>query len=492
MSARARAALALSLALGLSACATTPLERRDWFALRTAHYTIWSSIGKDETEHLALELERFRGAVGYLWGSALPEEPARTTVYAFDDRNFPRRFAYQHRRSFLVPRLRGDVIVLRTGGGWEDDAWTALKLDYARRLLWNASPDTLPPWLEEGLPQLASTVVTGGSGGVLGTLRDDHVHTLLESKWIPFERLLAAADLSGWSNKDREVLEAESWAICHYLLLGPDHRASAHEELAHFRALLHEGTPPAAAASAALAGPIQDTVYRHVTRNQFDTARLTLSLRGPAPELRSVSLPEILTELGELSLAIGENAQARHYFERAIQRDPGSAQALAGIGAALVAERDFDAAEERYRAARAAAPDDALIELGYAHLLAARAGNTADGARRAELAREAREHYAKSRMLAGSLPEADAGLAATYLLAGEDPAQGRAALRAARAVLPGDVELARLDARLAIAEGDRGAARLSATLVLSHARSASELEAAHALLDQIDVRAAIR
>src|SRR2546425_1214693 len=88
--------------------------------------------------------------------------------------------------------------------------------------------------------------------------------------------------------------------------------------------------------------------------------------RTKVAELRTVSLPEILTELGELSLAIGENAQARHYFERVIQREPGSAQALAGIGTALVAERDFDGAEERFRAARASAPDDALIELGYA------------------------------------------------------------------------------------------------------------------------------
>ena len=494
MSARVGAPLALLLlGLGLAGCATTPLEKREWIAVRTGHYDIWSSLGADETRRLAVELERFRGAVEYLWGSALPDEPVRTRVYAMDDRNMPRKFAYEHQRSFLLSRQRGDVIVLRTGGTWEDDAWTALKLEYARRLLWNASPDPLPPWLEEGLPQVASSITVRGNVAVVGTVRDEHVHTLREREWIPLERLLAAADLEGWSNRDREVFEAESWAVCHYLLLGVEHRSSAQAELGRFRELVRGGAAPAAAAREALAGPVQKTVYSHVVGNQYETAKLKMPLRsGGSLETRPVALPEVLIRLGELSLAIGEPAQARGYFERAIEREPGAAHALAGLGDALAAERDFAGAEERYRAALAAAPDDALVELGYANLLAAQARDAADSARRTQLAGAAREHYQKSRALAGSLPEADAGIAATYLLAGEDPAQGRGALRTARSALPGDAGLTHLDAQLAIAEGDSVAAHRAATLLVTRARSVSELESARALLDSIDVRAAIR
>src|SRR6185503_8273625 len=104
----------------------------------------------------------------------------------------------------------------------------------------------------------------------------------------------------------------------------------------------------------ALAGPGQNTVYRHVVRNQFDTATVTLPLRGLAPAPRTVALTEVLTELGELSLAIGENAQARKYLERALEHEPGSARALAGLGGVLAAERDFTGAEQSYRAALAA------------------------------------------------------------------------------------------------------------------------------------------
>lgn len=491
MSPRARAALALSLGLGLAGCSTIPLEQRKWLAVRTAHYDIVSSIGDDETERLAVELERFRGAVGYFWGNALPAEPMRTRVYAFDDRDFPRKFAYQHQRSFLLARQRGDVIVLRAGGAWQEDAWTELKLQYARRLLWNASAEVPPPWLDEGLPQLASTIEIRGGGAVLGSMRDDHVERLRETAWIPFERLLATTDLVGWSNRDRDTLEAESWALCHYLWFGILKPDAVSKRVARFRDLLREGAPPAEAANTALGDPVQSSVYRHVVNKEFEMANLKLPLlRGGAPTKRAVPTVEVITELGNLSLAIGESAQARGYLERAVEHEPGSARAIAGLGDVLAFERDFAGAEQRYREALAADPDNAVALLGLANLLAAQARDSTDGARRAELVREARDHYEKSRALAGALPEADAGLAATYLLAGEDFAHGRESLRAARAALPGDPELARLEVQFAIAAGESDAARRTAALLLTRARGDSELEAARALLDQIGVRAA--
>jgi Flp pilus assembly protein TadD len=483
----------LSLALAAAGCATTPLDKQEWLAVRTAHYEIWSSIGADATARLAVEIERFRGAAEYVWGSALPNEPVRTRVYAFDDRGPPRLFAYLHQRSYVLPTRRGDLIVLRTGGGWEGDAWTELKLAYARRLMWNASPQVLPPWLEEGLPEVASTLEVTGAQAIVGMLRDDHVHTLREEKWIPFDRLLAASNLDGWTKHDREILEAESWALCHYLLLGADRRGSAREELARFRARLRSGASPGDAARSSLGAPEQNAVYRYVTRNEFDTAKVNLPLRrAGAPELRAVPQPEAVTRLGELALAIGDSALARDYLERAVKSEADSARASTALGDALVAQRDFAGAELSHAAALAAAPEDPIVHLGQANYLLARARESDDGLQRADHVREAREHYQRARELAGVLPEADEGLAETYLLPGEDPALGRAPLRAARAALPGDAELMRLDARLSIAQGDAEAARRTASVLLARARTASEIEAARSLLDQIDVRAAIR
>jgi hypothetical protein len=127
------------------------------------------------------------------------------------------------------------------------------------------------------------------------------------------------------------------------------------------------------------------------------------------------------------------------------------------------------------------------------HLLAARRATRPTERAAPSSRRAAREHYQKSRALAGSLPEADAGIAETYSARGEDPAQGVGALRAARAALPGDAGLAQLDARLAIAEGDCRRARTRRdALVDARAQRLRARGGARALLDSIDVRAAIR
>ena len=135
------AALGLALCLGLAGCLTTPLEERDWVEIQTPHYEIWSALSRDDSLQLAVDLERFRSATAYLSGREIPTDAVATRVFAFDDRGIGRPFSYQSRRSYLLARQPGDVIVLRTGGGWEGDAWEPLKLEYARRLLWNASPD---------------------------------------------------------------------------------------------------------------------------------------------------------------------------------------------------------------------------------------------------------------------------------------------------------------------------------------------------------------
>ncbi len=481
----------LGLCLAFAGCITTPLQNREWLALSTAHYDIWSSLGEHDTARLAIEIERFRAAAEFIWGRAIPAAPVRTRIYAFDDRGVARLFAFRSQRSYLLPRQRGDVIVLRTGEGWEGDARTPLKLEYARRLFWNASPDPLPPWFEEGLPQLASTLEIRGEGATVGALRQDHVHTLREGQWIPFDRLLAASDLIHWSSRERTLFEAEAWALCHYLVFSEERRAGAPRALAEFRALLDRGIPAAEAARTALGENLQQAVWTHVSARELDSFSVRIRAGGTLPVARAVSQQEILEELGWLSLAIGEPDQARRYLESALALNADSARALAGLGDALADTGDRSSADARYRDAQALDPEDPLLHLGWANALRVRAAEAGDPAERARLASQARDHYQRSLDRVGDLPEAHAGMAATYLLDGEDAASGTAHLRAALALLPGDTAIRIIGARLALAVGHRGEARSEATQLLTRARSEPDLEAARSLLERIDSRAAI-
>jgi Tfp pilus assembly protein PilF len=488
-----RAGPALLLCLALIGCVTTPLEKRPWVALRTAHYDIWSSLDEHQTERLAIELERFRAASEFVYGTALPREPMRTQVYAFDDRGIERPFAYQYQRTYLIPRQRGDMIVLRTGGSWEDEAWTPLKLAYARRLFWNASQQDAPPWIDEGLPQLASTVEVGGEGAAIGIPRSDHLKTLHREQWVPIERLLSSADLSGWSSLDRVMLEAESWGLCHYLLISEERRDQGKADLARFRALLAEGAAPGEAARSALGDSLQTPVRRYLFASEFDSLSVRISRTADAaPSRRPLARGEILEQLGALALAIDEPKHARTYYQRALDQDGSSVRAHAGMGDVLAALGELDAAQTHYQTALSAAPDDPLVQLGAGHVALALARASDDDTARAEHLRDARDHYQRSLALAGSLPEAHVGLARSYLVEGEDPSAGLASWSAAHELLPGDAAIDALGVELALARGDQAEAHRIAARLSARARGTTEVAAADALLARIDARADAR
>jgi len=491
---KSRPLLGLTICLALAGCVSTRLENRDWVRIQTAHYDVWSSLSTEDSMRLARDLEHFRAATEFISGQAIPATPLPTRVWAFDDRGVGRPFSYRSQRSYLLTHQPGDVLVLRTGGGWEGDAWDELKLAYARRLLWNASPDALPPWLDEGLPQVASTLEGEGEGAVAGAVRADHIRALRDSQWISFDRLLGAKDLAGWSNLERELFESESWALCHYLSFGKGRKPGPDGAIARLRARIREGESAGEAARAELGdlGRLQRDVLRGVrTTTDLDEGVLRIPWAGPHPAPRAVPRQEVLAELGGLALAVGKLKRAANFLEPASKQDPSSPRLLASLGDLREGWADRAGADARYQAALDAAPGNAVLHLRYADLLRARA-ETGDPAQRAELAARARSHYARSLELEDGIPESHAGLASTYLLEGEDPEGALAHARAARSLLPGDPAIGLLAARLELAVGDREVARRDAAREMSRARTASDLEAARSLLAQIDERAELR
>jgi tetratricopeptide (TPR) repeat protein len=482
------AACSLAACLALAGCITTPLQDRAWVAIDTQHFEVWSSLGADESLRLAVDLERFRAATGFIAGREIPAEATRTRVFAFDDRGIGRPFAYQFQRSFLLARQPGDVIVLRTGGGWEGDAWVATKLAYARRLLWNSAPEAEPPWLDEGLPQIASTLTRRDEGALAGALRQDHLETLRGSQWLAFERMIGATDLGTWSALDRATFEAESWALCHYLTFGARLSSMPAGSLAGYRARLRAGDPPGPAARAEFGDlhALQRDVYGVVRSAEFPEGVMKIRWSGARPQVRDVAREEVLAQLGGLALAIGETKLAAVFLEPRKSPPPSSPHALADAGDLAESRGDRDTADARYAAALAAAPDDPVLPLRYADLLRARAEAVPDAAQRDPLAARAREHYAQSLALASGLAEAHAGLASVYLVDGADPASSLDHARTARRLLPGDGEIALLSARIELALGDRATAREVAARAMSRARSTPDLDAARSLLAQID------
>lgn len=483
---RLRMGLGLALCAGLTACVTVSLEKRPWVELKTPHYDIVSSLGEQKTVQLGRDLERFRMANEQVLGRRIPAPPIRTRVYAFDDRSIGRPFDLRGEPGYLLSRLRGDILVLRLGDGW-NDATTKLKLDYAQRLFRGAGALDLPIWVDEGLAQFASTLQIHGDRADLGIVRQDHVRLLRKNLWVPIDRVLTAYDLEGWSGTEREELEAESWALVHCLSIARRSELPG-EALAHYRSLLDEGYSLSDAAKKLFEGSPSREVHRYVSGREFDSISVRLPALPPDSDanVRALSRGEALGQLGSLSLALGRTKQAKRYFELAAAAGFEPAAVDAGLGVALALENDWVGAEARFLDALALRPEDPFIHLSHGNALRVHAEASLDAEERTRLVERARAQYRRSLELDGAIPEAHFMLADTDRIEARNALRGIEDAKAASALLPASLEIPLLLARLELAAGNRTLARADAVEVLSRARRRETLDSARNLLEAID------
>ena len=504
--------LVLLLCAAQLGCITTPIPRRGWLALETPHFEILTTYGEADAEHLARELEQFRAAAEHLWGRTFPAAARRTRVIAYDGNGSVQPFRLHDRgASYLVAGPGGDTVVFRSRLGWSEDAPSSLRLELARRWFRNARPQRQPPWLVEGLAQMASTTEVRGPRRIgamdvlvfpvallkllenatqpphrvhTGLPRFDHLERLQTDHWVPVERVLSAGDLAGWTPGERELFEAESWLIAHYLKFETQATDSKADSLETLRGELRRGVPADAAARAVMGRDLSRRLPRYAQRDSFDSTVLAVASapRGAPPRERSEA--EVEEALGELALALGQAELARRYFADALESAPDSAPLRAGLGAALALQSDPGAAGEIERALEAE-PDDPAVLRRAADAERAMARSDAERAEIERHAEAASELYRRALEWDGDDPALHVGLAEAQLLAG-NPNRAVDALRLPRRRLPGDPELQRLVARTELARGERDSARRWALKSLTHARRPDEVDAAQSLLETID------
>lgn len=512
-----RVALALLLAATLTGCVSTPLQDRAWAQRTSEHFEILSTYDETESERLAYELEQFRATLEFLLGREIPAGARRMRVIAFDGRSVERPFRPPTReRSYLVAGPEGETIVLRSALGWSTDAPTQLKLEVARRWIANAEGERLPPWLAEGMAQIASTIDVRGAGRTGGSLllpvigllaaldaaandedlitvgvpRADHVRRLRQSQWVPIERVLGTTHLERWSESERELFEAESWAITHYLLFSSEGPEKAGKSISSIRADIARGLPPVDAALAALGDDAQRAVVRHVRADEFSSLVLKpADLQAPtAPVIPAWE--DLHVALGDLSLAIGKPKQAERYFSDALVADAKPSRALAGLAVANARLGRRDNAERLAAEAAAGADGDPAVRRMQGDALRILAEDEGGSAQRERLATEAVEAYQTALELDPDDPASHYGLAGALLLVG-DPGGAREAGELARRELPGDSRVRLVSARAALALGQRAEARSLALAAVTSARSRAELAEARALLARIDTQTAL-
>jgi tetratricopeptide (TPR) repeat protein len=479
-----------SLFAGLLAsvgCATTPLEEREWLEIDTPHFEVVSSLGRTETLDLARDAELFHAAMEYVLGTPLPPPAVPTRIYAFDDRSLTRPFAVRGEPGYFRASHREAVLVLRTGDGWGADATERVRHEYVHYALRSWAGAGPPLWLDEGAAEFLSTVEVDGDRVELGRLREDHVRLLRGEHWVPLLRILETRDLEGWADRKRSLFTAESWAFVHYLNFGAA-IAERRSGLASYLERIAAGAAPEDALRETFgmgSADLDRSLQRYVRGQSFGSAEVRPATIA-VPEPRPLAPDEAMSRLGWLSITLRKPEQARRWFEKAVAANPRNARAHAGLAAAGALLERWDEASAHLETALAAAPDDPLNHLDAAAYYLGRARSTASLPKRAELLAAARRHAARGSELDRSLPEAYATYGTTYLVPGEEPAGGEAALEHATRVLPASLETRLLLARVRARVGRSGEAREMVLSVLSRTHSDAIRAEAQQILSVID------
>ncbi len=112
----------------------------------------------------------------------------------------------------------------------------------------------LPPWLNEGIAELYSTLRPMGDKILVGVLVPGRHQALLQEKWVPLETIMGAGHDSPYYNEKSKAgsLYNEGWALTHMLALSPEY----HAKFSQLLRSISDGTPSAVALEQAYGKPL--------------------------------------------------------------------------------------------------------------------------------------------------------------------------------------------------------------------------------------------
>lgn len=497
----------LLVALALAACARKPpapppamdreLSIEGWQRVSSRHVSVVSAAGERRTLELVAQLERLIGvmhATGYV---RIPDARVPATILLFPSAE---AFAY-----FRPPGVLGSTSETARGFfvlmGPDYESRSVLFHEYVHLMMRNGGGIEYPLWYQEGLAQFLETVSFREHLASLGSPPDMRLPAIRGGSLPDLDALLGArsyADL--W--RAQPQFYAESWLLTHLLYLG--HHVGYVRRVESLQAYLQAlQTAPdwrgAFDASfrdggfEALAADLES--YRErVAHDQF-IPRLRIDTRQlPGVDTTARSEPvgssEIAVELGSIYLDFGSVGAryAERLFERALETDPNSARARAGMARAQALLGRFEQAKGELARAGSRNSEDAFVlrAEGAVLLLEADALKVPDRASADASRAAAREALRRAVELEPDIPEASALLGASYLRTDEDVAEGLAALERAHALLPWN-EGINLDLARLYAQADQPARALEQVdrvLRWSHGRS---LEEARSLREEIEL-----
>jgi tetratricopeptide (TPR) repeat protein len=336
-------------------------EEKPWREIRSPHFRVITNGSEGAGRHVAREFEQMRAVFaeefpGYRLDSAEPllivaPEDESTTKKLLPDfwrHSGPKPAGvYFHAWEQPYALVRLDMV-----GSDEvtKDEFAVVYHEYVHSLL-HLNLHWLPTWLDEGLAEFYSYTRFERNRTIIGAPpRDKWALTVLQSRpLMPLAKFLDQRGSFTRSEEDTQLFYEQSWALTHFLTLGPGMDGGA--RLQKFYNAMQQGVEQKKAFQDAFGDfkQVQHDFDQYVHLFAFNAAAVPTPPRVDDKDLRSrfMTVAETDAELSSFYATTKQWKLAREFGESALKGDPKLALAHQGMGFICVQEgKDEEAAHQ--------------------------------------------------------------------------------------------------------------------------------------------------
>lgn len=308
---------------------------------------MYSSAGKSSALDTIREFEQVRGFFLQAFsGQPAKAAPVRLVAFALAKEYEPYR-PNEFAAAYYQDSPDGDYIVMSHAGA---DTFPIAVHEYVH-LLVRHSGLTLPPWLNEGLAELYSTLKPYGGKILIGDLITARYQALLNEKWVPLEAILAAdRDSPYYNEKDKAgSLYNEGWALTHMLCL----RAEYRPKFGQLLRTISDGKS-SAAALAELYGKtvpqIEADLHAYLRGSSFQGLLVAAKLDKVSGEIPVENMADFDTGLmlSDLMSRHGKESDRQAALQRLVAQDPKRPEPYRSLGYLAWAAGQNQEAEDQF------------------------------------------------------------------------------------------------------------------------------------------------
>lgn len=317
----------LTILLSTAAVSAQPT----WITMQNENFHVYSTASERATRDALNQFERVRGFFVRLVAAA-PDKPVPVSVVIFGSEKEYQPYRLNAFATAYYSRLsdRDFIVVGKLG---EESSRTASH-EYTH-LAFEHAGYSLPPWLNEGLAELFSTLRPVGNDTEFGDVLPGRLQALNRDPWVPMETILSADQTSPYYNESKQAgsLYNQSWAFVH-MLATTDKYQHKFWELVN---TVNSGTPSVKALEAAYGMPfatLESELKSYIRGNTFNKLRVKIKL-DDTDKLTSqpADMFDVREAQAELLMGLqGRQVEARTRFEELAREDARRPEPWANLG----------------------------------------------------------------------------------------------------------------------------------------------------------------